>query len=111
MKRPKKSTYWLDEVKKQLGIDSDAKLGERLEVSRAAISQMRSGKIGIGVKTAIRIGWLLKKDPLLIISSTMYNQETDRHQRAFWKAVYLEAMVKSDASEPLSSSVSEQAQQ
>lgn len=100
MPRPKKNTYWLDAVKKQLGIDSDSMLGARLEVSRAAISQIRNGKNGIGVKTAIRIGWLLEKDPLLIVSSTMYNQETG-DQRAFWKAVYVEAMAKADETERL----------
>jgi len=88
MTEPQASVYWLDRVKKDGGFASDYELAKALQMSRAGVSQIRSGKIGIGIKTAIRIGWLIQVDPLLVISSVMFHQETKGDAKDFWYSVY-----------------------
>lgn len=92
MQEPKPSKYWLEQVKERYNVESDAKLGEMLKLSRSAISQLSSGKTHIGIKTAITIGGLLDVDPLLIVSSVMALVEGESQE--FWMATFAERVAK-----------------
>jgi plasmid maintenance system antidote protein VapI len=90
MTDPQAGAYWLDRVKIREGISSDYELAKRLSLSRPGVSQIRSGKTGIGIKTALTMGWILETDPLLIISNVLRDTEKSEEERQFWEAVHQE---------------------
>jgi len=79
----------IDRASKVCG--SDAELARRLDVSRAAISQMRSGKAKVSPELAIELCALLQLDPLPVLELTMVENATparaERIKAAFGPAV------------------------
>jgi plasmid maintenance system antidote protein VapI len=88
MEKPETSKYWLDEVKERYSLTSYAKVAELLKLSKAAISQLTTGKTHVGIQTAIKIGKLLDTDPLLIVSSVLSLVESE--DREFWQQIFQE---------------------
>lgn len=82
------TNYWLDRVKRERNIESDYHLSEVLNTTRQAISQQRNGKQEMSAKTAIRVAWLLRVNPITVLSSVYFSREKDPSIRAFWKEVF-----------------------
>jgi len=88
MGHAKPSSYWLDEVRREYELGSEAELARHLELTRSAVNQLMLCKTKMGVKTAVKIGRMLQIDPLLILSSVLSLVE-DEHQ-SFWIEVFTE---------------------
>lgn len=90
------TNYWLDRVKRERNIESDYHLSEVLNTTRQAISQQRNGKQEMSAKTAIRVAWLLRVNPITVLASVYFSREKDPSIRAFWKEVFRSTRRKGD---------------
>ena len=82
--QPPKSPDWLDRVKKESKLTSDAKLAETLGISKVAISQQRAGKQQMSVRAAVRVAEILRLPLMLVLTSVMFHGDRASN-RGFWE--------------------------
>jgi len=72
------------ECKIKLGIKSDYKLAQALEIHTARVSSYMSGKEQPDTYTAVRMALILKRDPTEIIAMIESEKEKNEKKKAFW---------------------------
>jgi len=87
----KKTTEYLEESKKLLGISSDYALAKWLEVTDGAMSHYKTGRRTIDDYTAARIADALGINPMEIIAAAnaeRAEREKDEKRREYWRKVF-----------------------
>lgn len=80
-------SIYLDELKHNKALKSDAELAAVLSVSRAHISQLRSG-LYMGELKCFELALMLKREPLELLSLNRAIRNKDRRLQAYWLEVY-----------------------
>lgn len=79
---------WLDTIAQTYEVKNQSALARLLSVTRSSISQNREGRHAINTTTALKIADLLGVNPMLVISSTMCEQEHKQENKALWVKAY-----------------------
>lgn len=79
-----KAKELLLECKIALGVKSDYKLAQGLEIDRARIADFMNGKRTPDVYACVRIALILKRDPSEIIALIESETEKNEKRKAFW---------------------------
>lgn len=79
---------WLETVVETYEVKNQSALARLLGVTRSSISQNKEGRHAINVTTALKIADLIGVDPLLVIASTMHEQERSEAGKAIWSKAY-----------------------
>ena len=80
-----KAKELLLECKIKLGIESDYKLAQALEVHRTRISEYMNEKRTPDAYAAVRIAQILGRDPAEIIATIEADSEKNPKRREFWR--------------------------
>ncbi len=80
-------SIYLDELKHNKALKSDAELAAVLSVSRAHISQLRSG-LYMGELKCFELALMLKREPLELLSLNRAIRNKDRRLQTYWLEVY-----------------------
>lgn len=83
----KTTDYYLDAVKKKLGLPSDYALAQKLEITRAAVSGLRRADSGMGIETAMKVGEILQIDGHVIYAHGQIERAKKPGVRDFWESV------------------------
>lgn len=75
----------LDNCKKNLGIESDYKLAQAIEINRARISGYMNGKEFPDSYACTRIALILNKNPAEIIAMVEIEAEKNKTKKKFWR--------------------------
>lgn len=78
---------YLDELKQNKALKSDAELAALLSVSRAHISQLRSG-LYMGELKCFELALMLKREPLELLSLNRAIRNKDRRLQDYWLEVH-----------------------
>lgn len=90
----KTTQKYLDELMRAYpAVRNDSQLSELIGITRAAVSQYRSGH-SMSVPVAIKVARLLGICPLLTVATTMYEQSRDDAEKTLWRKLYKEAQTK-----------------
>jgi plasmid maintenance system antidote protein VapI len=84
----KKTTDYLDDAKKTLGIDSDYAMAQFLGVTRMAVSSYRAGKRIIDDYAAAKIAGVLGIDPMIVIAAANAEREKTVERKDYWRNFY-----------------------
>lgn len=79
-----KSKELLLECKIKLGVKTDYKLAQALEIDRARISDYMSGKRTPDAYACMRIALILNRNPTEIIAIVEAESEKNEKRKAFW---------------------------
>lgn len=79
-----KAKELLLECKVKLGIKTDYKLAQSMEINRARISAYMSGKEIPDTYACIRISLILQRNPAEIIAMVEAESEKNEKRKAFW---------------------------
>jgi len=82
-----KPLEYLDACKAALDIESDYALAKHLGVTKATLSNLRTGKAGIGEELAISIADILHIDAFEIIAAASMERAKSDRARALWASV------------------------
>lgn len=77
------ASEWLDMVKEEVGLDTDAEAAAYLHRSRQAVSHWRQERFQIGIADAMAIGSALGVNPLFIILCSQYHAKPESAEN--WK--------------------------
>jgi transcriptional regulator with XRE-family HTH domain len=80
-----KAKELLLECKVKLGVKTDYKLAQALEINRARISTYMSGKETPDAYACIRISLILQRNPAEIIAMIQAESEKNVQRKAFWE--------------------------
>jgi predicted transcriptional regulator len=80
-----KAKELLLECKIKLGVKSDYKLAQALEIHTARVSSYMSGKEKPDTFTAVRMALILRRDPAEIIAEIEIEKEKNEKRREFWR--------------------------
>lgn len=83
---------YLDELKKIKGLEKDSELARLLKVSRAHISQIRSGMY-MGEAKCFELAELLEREPLELLSLNRAIRNKERRVRDYWLSVYKKSYI------------------
>lgn len=100
-----KSAQYLDQVKAKLGLHADKELAEHFNVTKAAISQYKSGARIMENEMCLAIALDLDIDPLKIIMAADMDRAERSGQRSLW-AVFSQRMAATAASAVIATGVS-----
>ena len=81
------------ECKIKLGIQSDYALAQKMEVSRARMSDYMKGKVYLSSYELTRIALILGRDPISVIAAYEAEHEKNTTKAAFWRS-FLQRAVK-----------------
>lgn len=84
----KKTTDYLDDAKKTLGIDSDYAMAQFLGVTRMAVSSYRAGKRIIDDYAAAKIAGALGIDAMIVIAAANAEREKTVERKDYWRNFY-----------------------
>ena len=87
-----KSAIYLDQVKTKLGLHADQQLAEYFNVTKAAISQLKSGKRIMENEMCLAVALALEIDPLKVIMAADIDRAERAGQRSLW-AVFSQRMA------------------
>lgn len=87
-----KSAQYLDQVKAKLGLHADKELAEHFNVTKAAISQYKSGARIMENEMCLAVALALDTDPLKIIMAADMDRAERSGQRSLW-AVFSQRMA------------------
>ena len=76
---------WLDILKVELELRTDAELAARLHATKQAMSNWQIEKNQMDTKTAMLLGIALGINPLFVIGCTQYHCAKNDRQRETWK--------------------------
>jgi predicted transcriptional regulator len=79
-----KAKELLLECKIKLGVKSDYKLAQALEINPARVSAYMSEKETPDTYTAVRVALILKRDPTELIAIIQAEKEKNPKRQAFW---------------------------
>ncbi|TXT25138.1 MAG: hypothetical protein FD134_1214 [Gallionellaceae bacterium] len=80
-----KAKELLLECKVKLGIQTDYKLAQALELHTARIAEYMSGKTHPSVYTCVKIALILERDPAGVIAEIEAETEKNEKRREFWR--------------------------
>ena len=80
-----KAKELLLECKIKLGIESDYKLAQALEIHRTRVSEYMSEKRTPDAYAAVRMAGILERDPAEIIATIEADSEKNPKRREFWR--------------------------
>lgn len=92
-----KSAQYLDQVKAKLGLHADKELAEHFNVTKAAISQYKSGARIMENEMCLAVALTLDIDPLKVIMAADMDRAERSGQRSLW-AVFSQRMAATAAS-------------
>ncbi len=87
------ASEWIELAKKKIGARKDSDIARALGTTKQAICNYQSSRNGIGAKEAIRLGWLIEKDPVEIIITSAVHATQDR-QREQWIKILEDYQIK-----------------
>lgn len=64
---------WLDMVKTEIGLETDAEAAAYLKIPKQVISNWRNNRVQIGVGDAMTVGLAIGVNPLFVILSSQYH--------------------------------------
>ena len=83
-----KAAAWIDRVKVAKGWESDYRTAKELRITRASLTEMRSGRTkALGEGTALRVAALLNTDPAIVLADQAMERAQDANARSAWEAV------------------------
>lgn len=100
-----KSAQYLDQVKAKLGLHADKELAEHFNVTKAAISQYKSGTRIMENEMCLAVALTLEIDPLKVIMAADIDRAERSGQRSLW-AVFSQRMAATAASAIMAAGVS-----
>lgn len=80
-------SMYLDELKQTKSLKNDSEVAQALGVSRAHISQLRSG-LYMGELKCFELALLLKKEPLELLSLNRAIRNKDRRLQVYWLEIH-----------------------
>lgn len=83
---------YLDELKKIKELKNDSELARLLKVSRAHISQIRSG-LYMGEVKCFEMAKLLNREPLELLSLNRAIRNKDKRLQDYWFGVHRKAII------------------
>lgn len=86
-----KSAQYLDQVKAKLGLHADKELAEYFQVTKAAISQYKSGTRIMENEMCLAVALALEIDPLRVIMAADIDRAERSGQKSLW-AVFSQRM-------------------
>lgn len=84
----KTASQWMEIIVQTYEVKNQSALARLLDVTRSSICQNKEGKHAINVTTALKIADLLGINPMLVIASTMHEQEHKPENKALWAKAY-----------------------
>lgn len=84
----KTASQWMEIIVQTYEVKNQSALARLLDVTRSSICQNTEGKHAINVTTALKIADLLGINPMLVIASTMCEQEHKPQNKALWVKAY-----------------------
>jgi len=78
---------FLDAVKSKVGIESDYKLAQTLDVSRAAISKYRNNGDSLSDETALKVASVLEIEPIMVIAAIHAEKAKTEETKKVWSAL------------------------
>lgn len=87
-----KSAQYLDQVKSKLGLHADKDLAEHFKVTKAAISQYKSGARIMENEMCLAVALTLEIDPLKVIMAADIDRAERSGQSSLW-SVFSERMA------------------
>ncbi|MGO4378019.1 helix-turn-helix domain-containing protein [Pseudoduganella sp. RAF53_2] len=92
-----KSGLYLDQVKDKLGLHQDKDLAEHFHVTKAAISQYKSGQRIMDNEMCLAVALILEVDPLRVIMAADIDRAERSGQSSLW-SVFSQRMAAAAAS-------------
>ena len=86
-------SQYLDELKRVKSITTDAEVARLLNISRAHVSQIRSGT-HMGELKAYELAKLLHREPLELLSLNRAIRNSNIMLKDYWLKVYFEQLVR-----------------
>jgi len=99
-----KSAQYLDQVKSKLGLHADKELAEHFNVTKAAISQYKSGARIMENEMCLAVALALEIDPLKVIMAADIDRAERSGQSSLW-AVFMNRTTAVAASVLMATSV------
>lgn len=78
---------YLDLLKTALAVDTDYKLGKKLDFSRSRVSNYRTGDTFFDNETCARVAEVLRLDPMEVIADMEMQRAKTPEKKAFWQHV------------------------
>ncbi len=82
-----KTRELLIQCKKKLGIETDYKLAQAMEIHRARISAYMAGKETPDFYTCLRIAEILDREPTIVIAEVQADTEKNEQRKSFFKRI------------------------